>query len=238
MSNTVAADRLRSIVERIERVLGEIEALRLDVKEIKAEAKGEGFDVATINRIIKLRKKTEAQRQEEEALLDLYKAALGMLDGTPLGKAALDRLNNPPKDDDKPDDEEGSEDGGDRPEDDAPESSPPKKKASNKPADTDIQPDEAPDQAAKITAEDIEEARRKGGDDARAGAKILANPYVAGDPRRAAWDEGWCQAMGSDGMELPAALRPSKKPKKKKPDSGSPGSEDQSDDRGDGGDDA
>ena len=218
MSNSVAADRLRSFVERIEYVKEQIAELQADLKEVKAEAKSEGFSVSTINEIVKLRAMGDAERQEREALLDLYKAALGMLDGTPLGKAALDRLNKPSEDDadkdKKPGADEGTENG---PNDSATAPPAPKKKSRKASFPDDAPPEEAPGAAATITPEDIDEARRRGADDARAGANILSNPFVAGDPRRAAWDEGWCQAMGSDGMELPAALRPTKKPKKKKP---------------------
>lgn len=66
-----------------------------------------------------------------------------------------------------------------------------------------------------IGAEQIAEAHRRGVDDARAGKRILENPFIAGDPRRASWDEGFCEASGSDGMEIPDAWR---RPGKKKPD--------------------
>lgn len=212
MSNAVAADRLRSFIERVERLKDEIKALQDDVKQVKAEAKGEGFSVGTINEIIKLRAMDAAERQEREALLDLYKAALGMLDGTPLGAAAVNRLMNPPKpppaddrdqDDQATDDPEPEEEDADVAGDAAPETAAP--------------PAAAP---AAPTAEDIEDARRAGGDAGRGGARVLDNPWPAGDPRRAAWDEGWCQAMGSDGMDLPPALRPTRKPKKPPPGSG------------------
>lgn len=193
-NTTTAGGRILSFIERIERLNEEIEALKADVKEVKAEAKGEGYDVKTINELIKLRKMSPDERAEREALLDLYKAAIGMLDGTPLGRAALDRLNQPPP----PPDDDGEAGDADEPAgDDPPAEEPPS------------EPEDPP-----ISAADIAEARQKGADDAVAGKKILENPYVAGDPRRAAWDEGWCQQMGSDGMDLPPALRPTKKPKK------------------------
>jgi uncharacterized protein (UPF0335 family) len=74
----IAADQLRSIIERYERLQEEVDALRADQKEVLAEAKGNGFDVKTIRKIIALRKKEENDRREEEALLDLYKHALGL----------------------------------------------------------------------------------------------------------------------------------------------------------------
>lgn len=87
-----AAGQLRSIVERIERLEEEKAALAADIREVYAEAKGNGFDVARIRDVVKLRKLEAADRQEREAVLDLYKSALGMLDGTPLGDATLNRL--------------------------------------------------------------------------------------------------------------------------------------------------
>lgn len=74
----IAADRLKSFVERIERLEEEKRGLQEDVKEIYAEAKGTGFDTKIIRQIIRLRKMDKADRQEQEALLELYKEALGM----------------------------------------------------------------------------------------------------------------------------------------------------------------
>ena len=76
-ASTVAADRLRSFIERVERLEEEKAAIMNDAKEVFAEAKGEGFDVKTLRQIIRLRKMDSAERQEREALLDLYLAALG-----------------------------------------------------------------------------------------------------------------------------------------------------------------
>jgi uncharacterized protein (UPF0335 family) len=75
----VAGDRLKSFVERIERLKSEIKDLQEDVKEVKQEAKSAGFDVSGINAIIKLREMNAADRQEMDAILDVYKQALDML---------------------------------------------------------------------------------------------------------------------------------------------------------------
>ena len=91
-SGAIAADHLRSLVERIERLEEEKATITADIKEVYAEAKGTGFDTATIRQIVKLRKLEPNDRQEREELLDIYKRALGMLDGTPLGLAALERV--------------------------------------------------------------------------------------------------------------------------------------------------
>ncbi len=85
----VAGDRLLSYIERVERLEEEKAALAADIREVYAEAKGEGFDVKTMRAIVKLRKLDSADRAEQETLLDLYKSALGMLADTPLGEAAI-----------------------------------------------------------------------------------------------------------------------------------------------------
>lgn len=74
----VAHDQLRSIVERIERLEEEKAALANDIKEVYAEAKGNGFDTKILRTVIRLRKQDKAERQEQEAILDLYLHALGM----------------------------------------------------------------------------------------------------------------------------------------------------------------
>ena len=72
-------DRLRQFVEQIERLEEEKKTIADDIKEVFAEAKGTGFDTKAIRTIVRLRKKDQAERQEEESILDLYKAALGMV---------------------------------------------------------------------------------------------------------------------------------------------------------------
>jgi uncharacterized protein (UPF0335 family) len=76
----VAADQLRSYIERIERLEEEKAGMAADIKDVFAEAKGNGFDVKTMRQIIRLRKLEEIDRQEQETLLDLYKRALGMIE--------------------------------------------------------------------------------------------------------------------------------------------------------------
>jgi uncharacterized protein (UPF0335 family) len=75
----IAGERLKSFIERIERLEEEKKALAEDIKEVFAEAKGVGFDVKTMRQIIKLRKIDQDDLDEQEALLDTYKRALGML---------------------------------------------------------------------------------------------------------------------------------------------------------------
>lgn len=75
---TVAAGQLRALIERIERLEEEKKSISDDIRQVYAEGKATGFDTKAIRIIVKLRKQDEAERQEAEAILDLYKAALGM----------------------------------------------------------------------------------------------------------------------------------------------------------------
>ncbi len=74
----IASDRLRSFIERIERLEEEKGNIQKDIKEVYAEAKGTGFDTKIIRKIITLRKIEEHVRKETDELLDLYKRAIGM----------------------------------------------------------------------------------------------------------------------------------------------------------------
>lgn len=76
-ATTVAAERLRSFLERVERLEEEKATIAGDIKEVFAEAKGEGYDTKTLRKVIRLRKMDKAKREEEEALLELYLSALG-----------------------------------------------------------------------------------------------------------------------------------------------------------------
>ncbi len=74
---STSSGRLRTIVERLERLEEDREAIVADTKEVFAEARGEGYDVKTLRKVLRLRKIDRAKRQEEEAILDLYLSALG-----------------------------------------------------------------------------------------------------------------------------------------------------------------
>ena len=76
--NGIAVGQLRSIVERIERLEEEKKAIADDIKDVYGEAKGNGFDTKALRQIIRLRKQDAGEREEQEAILDLYKSALGM----------------------------------------------------------------------------------------------------------------------------------------------------------------
>lgn len=82
-------NQIKALVERIEKLEEEKAALAEDIKEVYAEAKGNGFDPKIIKKVIALRKQDAQKLKEEQALLATYMDALGMLATTPLGKAAL-----------------------------------------------------------------------------------------------------------------------------------------------------
>lgn len=198
-------ERLVSHVQNLER----LEALKKlaadDFKEGLQAAKAEGFDATTLKVVLKLRKMTPLQRSERKALEAIYMAALGMLEGDPLPDEARRRLDPPAE----PQDEQSST-----------------------PSETPAAPSEAAAASEvpqpTLPMKTAEEARAEGKAAAAAGYRIYDNPYPAGDPCRAAWDEGWCAQSKSNGMETPAAYRRrDAKPEKK--------SEDQTgaDDRGD-----
>ena len=80
MADIIAADQLRLFIERIERLEEDKAGIAADIRAVFAEAKGQGFDTKTMRQIVRLRKMERHARQEAEALLDTYKAALGLAD--------------------------------------------------------------------------------------------------------------------------------------------------------------
>lgn len=188
--NGDAAGLLRSLRDRIVRLEEEKRAIAEDIKGVYAEAKSQGFDVKALRVVVKRAMEDEtskAKRRETEELAEVYLASLGMLEGTPLGDAARERmLPETAKSEPEPSDDDG--DGGTASDGGAPE-----------PAKGSFSPEE------------IAAARNRGADDCKDGKRIIDNPFTAGDPRRAAWDEGHCHASGSDGMEIPESWR--RKPK-------------------------
>lgn len=90
--NGVDASQLRSFIERVEKLEEEKRAIADDIKDVYAEAKGVGFDAKQIRKIVAMRRIDADKRAEEQAILDLYMSALGMLADTPLGQAAIERV--------------------------------------------------------------------------------------------------------------------------------------------------
>jgi uncharacterized protein (UPF0335 family) len=79
--DSVAQDQLRAFIERIERLEEEKAAIAEDIKEVYAEAKGNGFDTKVLRKIVSIRKQDHNERMEQESLLELYMTALGMAAG-------------------------------------------------------------------------------------------------------------------------------------------------------------
>ncbi len=77
--NSAAQSQLKTIIERIERLEEDKAAVMADLKEVYAEAKGNGFDTKILRKVVRLRKQDTAKRQEEDALVDLYLSAIGGL---------------------------------------------------------------------------------------------------------------------------------------------------------------
>lgn len=180
--------RLISLVERIERLEEEKRTLSADIAEIKQEAKSAGFDVKIINQMVKERRLTQPQREEQLALAEIYRAALGMLNGTPLGEYTRKRFEPP---------EPAPPHPAQTPSGSAERGSP-------------VEPASEPVPAGPAEA-DIAGARAQGGTDMLNSKKITENPWPFNDARRAAWDEGWCAQAGTDGMDIPQAWRRQKK---------------------------
>lgn len=175
-----------------------------DLREAFDAAAGQGYDRSTLKAVLKLRKMTPGQRSERRALEAIYMAALGMLEGESLPEEArrrLDGIDEPPARAAAPSQAPAP----------APDAEPvPDAQAAPAAAATPPPPAQPP-----LIVKDPAEARTEGADAAAAGQRIYDNPYRAGDPCRAAWDEGWCSQKQSHGMETPAAYqRRSDKPSK------------------------
>ncbi|MBS1167320.1 MAG: hypothetical protein H6R00_3345 [Proteobacteria bacterium] len=185
MRNSSAVNELRVFVDGLVDIAEQQQDLKDRAAEIAAHAKATGFDVKALKKVVKEKLEddgTKAKRIETEEIADVYRAALGMLDGTPLGDATRERLS----------------------------------RDLARETDSDEPTDETRPTAAAITAEAIVDAREQGRQACRDGKLVTDNPFTARDPRRAAWDEGWCFEAGSDGMDIPEAFR-RRKPAKDEP---------------------
>lgn len=192
--------------QRLVRNVHRLEELELEkkqageaLKEAFEEASAQGFDRGTLMAILRLRRLTPAQRKERRALEAIYLAALGMLEGDALPEEARRRLS------------------GNQPPPPAPPSAKPEDAKSagpdpKEPKDSKKAAKPAPAQAT-LPLKKPEEARAEGRQAASAGKRIYDNPYPAGDPCRAAWDEGWCEGRGSHGMDTPDAYQRRTDPK-------------------------
>jgi len=91
IGHNTAGDELRLLIERVERLEEEKKGIADDIRDVYSEAKARGFDPKIMRQLVRLRKMKPDDRAEMEAVLDTYKAALGMLYDTPLGQAAIQR---------------------------------------------------------------------------------------------------------------------------------------------------
>lgn len=194
--------RLSRHVRELERLEEAKQKAGENQKEGFAAAQRDGFDTSTLKVVLRLRKLTPDQRRERRALEAIYMAELGMLEGDPLPDEARRRLGGTPP---EPPPDQSKKGGGDaeRAPDQAPTAEPPA-----------AEPPSQPQLALKEPAE----ARAEGEAAAAAGKRIYDNPYPAGDPCRASWDEGWCAGRKSHGMDTPSAYqrRDAKPPKEPK----------------------
>lgn len=186
----ISSEMLHQFITRVEKFEEEKKVVAEFISDTYKEAKANGFDTKTMRAIIRLRKMTPEEREEHEALVDLYKGSLGMLNGTPLGEAAIRRLEDERK-------RKKMEKGG-------------------KGIDPNEPIDETPKKQEPEDKRTIEDARKLAREAAKAGKPITDNPFGARDPKRAAWDEEWCKYTGSDGMELPEAWKRGAKKKEDK----------------------
>ena len=194
-ANMSKADLIRYYVERVETADDRIKKAQKERRRILNDAHDQGLDKGTLSDMIKLRKKSSFDRQEADSLQQVYRAALGILDGTPLGATAIKRLEKPERLTPPANDQQVPE---------APDATADVADQADAPADNPLIKMLAPSQVSEA---DIDTARHEGREAASKGEQVWMNPYFSADPRRAAWDEGWCQAAGSDGMEIPDAWR-------------------------------
>jgi uncharacterized protein (UPF0335 family) len=92
--NGIPASQLKSLIERIERLEEEKAGIGEGIREVFQEARSQGFDQKAMRAVLRERKMSAEDRRTQEELLDLYRHALGMLDGTPLGEAAMQAVEN------------------------------------------------------------------------------------------------------------------------------------------------
>lgn len=215
-SNMVHGGRLRSLIERIERLRAEKREVGDQEKQVMAEAKAEGYATRYIRAIVKLREKAPSEREEDEAMMDLYLSALGMARETPLFRhvqgmgvdtAAREKVIEALKllapEDGEITVKVGSaprmrlwrDKEGVRVEEvrDPPPAPPPPPPGAARGAAIARPGSDAPDCTP-------DEAFELGAAARRADKPVIANPFAWDDKRRRRWDEGWRAEDGGDGM--------------------------------------
>lgn len=211
--NSVSAEKLRRYVERIENIQAQKASLGDDEKVVFAEAKAEGFVAPAIRYVIKQRKLKPSDRQENEAIRDLYMHAMGMAVDTPLFRtvglmsvditareAVVEALKKFVPADGSIEVEAGGnrikltrgKDGEVR-----------AAEVKERPLPDSAQPGGGAKPRVKPDAPDVDGAgaEKLGHEAFKADQPIIANPFPYGDDRRARWDKGWREESGSDGMD-------------------------------------
>lgn len=214
ISNTVSGEKLRSFVERLERIDGEIKDLKSDRGVVVAELKAEGYDPKYVGYVLKARAATPSELQEDRALKDIYLAALGLVSEPPLFRA-MGLLDVDPTSRESLIEAwtKMVEPGGSvtiSPKDGKPFVI--AKDIAGIVTVTDVVERKGPERAERTPAPrskretgpvpdvDAEGAFDLGEQAAKADQPVIANPFPFGDARRARWDEGWRKGAGSDGM--------------------------------------
>lgn len=217
-SNTVSGEKLRSFVERIERLTEEKKAIGDDIRLVFAEAKSDGFDNKYLKSIVKLRAVPPSERQENEAVMEMYMAAMGMSSETPLFRhvqgmsrdsmaqeAVVNALKLLAPEDGEITirvgqgarvriwrDQDGShaEEVTERP------------AQPMEPANMRAEKPSRANAAKKADVPDctLDEARQMGRQARKDDEPVIANPFPWDDKRRRLWDEGWRNEDGGDGM--------------------------------------
>lgn len=217
-SNTVSGEKLRSFVERVERLTEDKKAIGDDIKLVFAEAKSEGFDNKYLKAIVKLRAVPPSERQENEAMMEMYMAAMGMASETPLFRhvqgmsrdsMATEAVVNAlkllaPEDGEitirvgqgarvriwRDRDGVHAEEVTERPA----QTMEPLHERAAKPSRADAA------RRADVPDCTLDEARMLGRQARKDDEPVIANPFPWDDKRRRLWDEGWRQEDGGDGM--------------------------------------
>lgn len=188
-------ERLVHHVQQLEDLAATKEFAAASLAEGFELAKLDGLDPKTLKVVLKLRKMTPAERVQRRALEAIYLSSLGMLDGDALPESARRRLDPDPP---KPEDDGASKASGDDANEPGPGDAAPME---------DLAPARPEPPQKSLVLKEPEEARAEGAAAAAAGKRIYDNPYPAGDPCRAAWDEGWCAQRKSNGLEPPEAYQ-------------------------------
>ncbi|WP_420104127.1 GapR family DNA-binding domain-containing protein [Bosea sp. (in: a-proteobacteria)] len=214
ISNTVSGEKLKSYVERLERIDSEVKELKTDRAVIVAELKADGFDPKYVGYVLKARAATPSELQEDRALKDIYLAAIGLAPEPPLFRA-MGLLDVDPTSRESVIDAWSKmvEPGGSvtiTPKDGKPFVI--AKDITGTISVTDVVERRGPERSERSTGPkpkresapapdvDAEGAFALGEEAAKLDQPVIANPFPFGDARRARWDEGWRKGAGSDGM--------------------------------------